>query len=407
MCVLVLLALSGLTVFLIVFLSQDQAEIQHLDYSIYTITKVTTTVSGTNIITKTLVHRPLTIEETGGRSEPTPRSITSNTNEIDDFIIESDGRNTDEGLIQWTIKELTNPYLISSYFRPGSEYINNSLASATFQVSFDKIIEINDTIGINESESFYNFEVSKDKINFAFYTNNDSKTDIDIIKFSQYFENEVNKLNITFNYFFTSQAVFINEPKYALLNPQAARCLIEIENWDYKYENSKFVIKSGITSTDLVWSVKEENVINLNSSEGKIMLIDGVETARKNNERNATLSLYNDIVDFEDEGPIDVYYLIDNVKKSNYLLADIAVLLRSNILDIMTKEYEQNVNTPISSSSISRYSLPYFNFIQKIFNFNGFSHRYFFSSSSLFNFRQMKILSIFITLFIHLIIIQI
>jgi len=367
LCVLFLLIISGLIVFLIIYISQGQSDNQQLDYSIYTITKVTTTVSGTSTIAKTLVHRPLTIEEKGEPSQPTPRSITSNTNEVDDFIIESISKNTEEGLIRWTIKELTNPYLITSYFKPGSENSNNDLASASFQVSFDRIIEINDTIDINDSDSFYDLEVPKDKINFGFFTNNDRNTDIDITKFSQFFENEANKLNVTINYFFTSEPIAINEPKYAMLNPQSARCLIEIENWNYKYENSRIVIKSGITSTDLVWSVKEENVINLNSSEGKIILNDSVDTTRSNNGTNATLKLYDDIVDFEDEGPVNVYYLVDNVKKSNYILADIEVLIRSNILDIMTTEYVQNVNTPVTSSSTSQYSLLFLNFIQKIY----------------------------------------
>jgi hypothetical protein len=366
LCVLFLLIISGLIVFLVIYFSQGQSENHKLDYSIYTITKVTTTVSGTSTIAKTLIHRPLTIEEKGGPSQPTPRSITSNTNEVDDFIIESISKNTNEGLVRWTIKELTNPYLITSYFKPSHENSNNDIASASFQVSFDRIIEINDTININDSDSFYDLEVPKDKLNFGFFTNNGGNTDIDITKFSQFFEDEATKLNVTINYLFTSEPVVINEPKYAILNPQSARCLIEIENWNYKYKNSRFVIKSGITSTDLVWSVREENVINLNSSEGKIILNDSVDTTRNNNGTNATLKLYDDIVDFEDEGPVNVYYLIDNVKKSNYILADIEVLIRSKILDIMTTEYAQNVNAPVASSSTSRYSLLYLKFIQKI-----------------------------------------
>lgn len=377
-----------------------------MDYSIYTITKVTTTVSGTNTISKTLIHRPLTIEETGS-SEPTPRSITSNTNEVDDFIIESDSKNPEEGLIQWTIKELTDPYLISSYFKPGSKNLNDESASASFQINFDRIVEINDTIGIYESESFYDLKVPKHKINFGFFTYNDSKTNVDIIKFSQYFEDENSKLNITLNYLFTSQNYEIHQPKYALISPQAARCFIEIENWNYKYENSRFVLGTDITSTDLVWSVKEENVINLNSSEGKINLIEGVETSRVNNKRNATLTLYEDVVDFEDEGPVEVFLLIDDIQKSNYLLADIEVMLRSNILDIMTKEYVQNVNSPVTSSTISKYSYNHFTFIKNLFNYLTVFNNRFFSIQSLLNLRHMKILSIFISFLIHLLIIHI
>jgi len=403
-CVLLLLIISGLIVFFIVFFSQHHGHEHQLDYSIYTITKVTTTVSGTNTIAKTLVHRPLTIEEKGRLSEPTPRSITSNTNEVDDFIIESNSKNSDEGLIKWTIKELTDPYLISSYFKPGSQVLNDESASATFQINFDRIVEINDTIDINESESYFNLKVPKDKINFAFFINNDSKTNVDIIKFSQYFEDEATKLNVTLNYLFTSQLIEIQQPKYAYISPQAARCFIEIENWNYKYENSKFVLRTDITSTDLVWSVKDENVINLNSSEGKINLNNDVETSRIDNKRNATLSLYEDIVDFEDEGPIEVYLLIDNVQKSNYLLADIEVLLRSNILDIMTKEYEQNVSSPVSSSTTSQYSNNHFNFIKYLFNLTIFNNRYFSIQSLLLNLRHMKILSIFIIFLIHLLV---
>ncbi|OUM66854.1 hypothetical protein PIROE2DRAFT_59113 [Piromyces sp. E2] len=397
---------STIIVFFIIFLSQRHPSGKHLDYSIYTITRVSTTVSGTTTITKTLIHRPVTIQEKGIAAEPTPRSITSNTNEIDDFIIESKGKANDEGSIQWIIRELTNPYLVTNYFKEGSETLKDELASASFQLRLNRIIEINDTISISDSDSYFNLETSEDKVNFAFLTNNDSKTDIDVFHFSQYFEDELKKTNVTVNYLFTSQSINIFEPKFANLNPQAARCFLEIDNWDYKYNNSRLVIKSSITSSDLVWSVKEENVINLNNSEGKIILINGVETSRGNNKRNATLSLFEDVVEFEDEGVVDVDFLVSDVQKSNYLLVDVEVLLRSNVLDIMTKEYAESVNSVVSSSTTSQYLFHQFVFIKKLFNLPLFNNR-FFKIQTLFNSRHLKILSIFISFFIQLVFIYI
>jgi len=402
-----LLMVSVLVVFLIIRLSQSQEQDNELDCSIYTKTRLTTTVSGTVTETKTLVHRLVTIQEKYSSAEPTPRSITSNTNEVDDFIIVSEGKGEDEGTIEWTIKELTDPYLVTSYYKKSDNNNDNTnrLASASFQLRLEKIIEINDTISFNESESFYNLEASKENVNFAFLTNNDSKTNIDVLKFSEYFTDDKRILNITLNYLFTSQSIDVTDPTSAKLNPQSARCFLEIENWEYKYENSNLLIVSSVTSSDLVWSVKEENVINLNNSEGKIILKEDVKTSRNDNTQNAKLSLYEDVIEFEeDDGVVDVEFLISNPKKSKYLLADIEILLRSHILDISTKEYVNSVNSAVSSSV--HHTLNQFNFIRKIFNLTLFNNR-FFSIKKLYKYKQMKILSIFINLLIQLIIFHI
>jgi len=404
-----LLLVSVLIVFIIIHLSQKSDQDNGLDCSIYTKTRLSTTISGTNTITKTLVHRLVTIQEKNPSPEPTPRSITSNTNEVDDFIIVSEGKGEDEGTIEWTIREVTDPYLITSYFKKSenkSQNLINRLASASFQLRLESIIEINDTIGINESESVYHLEASKENVNFAFLTNNDSKTNIDIFKFSEYFTDETRLLNITINYLFTSQSINVADPTNAILNPQSARCFLEIENWNYRYDNSNLLVKSSITSSDLVWSVKEENVINLNNSEGKIILKEGVRTSRNNTLQNAKLSLFEDVVEFEeDEGVVEVEFLISNPKKSKYLLADIEILLRSQILDISTKEYVNSVNSSVSSSS-TKLQFNSLNFVKKLFNLTLFNNRYF-SIKKLYNTRQMKILSIFINLLIQLIIFHI
>ncbi|ORX43750.1 hypothetical protein BCR36DRAFT_360511 [Piromyces finnis] len=404
--ILLLLLLSISIVLLLIFLSQPHSSSRQLDYSIYTITRTSTIISGTNTITKTLIHRPVTISEQDFSAEPTSRSITSNTNEEGDLIIESDGKGSDEGSIKWTIKELINPYLVVSYFKKGSDIRNDDLASESFKFGINRIVEINDTINVNDSESYFELKATKGDLNFEFFTINDIKTNIDIFKFSEYFGVDSNKLNVTLNYLFTTQSISTSDPDYAILNPQAARCFLEIENWNYKYDNSKLVIQSNIISADLIWSVKEENVINLNNSEGKIILIDGVKTARIDNTRNATLSLYEDIVEFEeDEGAVNVDFLVSDVQKSKYLLVDFEVLLRSYILDIMTEEYAQSVNS-VTSSTSPQYMNYQYSLKKIIFNLPLFNNR-FYSIQTLFDSSHLKILSIFISFLIQLIIISI
>lgn len=346
-----------MSLFFAVYLTQRNSHtvnLDELDYNIYTITRVSTAYNGVQTSTKTIIHRPVSIKENTLVATPTPRSLTSNTNDDSTFIIESQSKEVNKGLLQWKVTELTDPVLISNYYKPGtSNFGDSEQASATFTFKISRIIEYNDTIGIEESKSIFNIKSSETDVNYTFETNIDSRTEIDVFKFSQMFLDSSNHTNVILNYMFASESVNVNSPKYAILNPRTARCFLEIRNWNYQYENSKLLITTSIVSSDLVWSVKKENVINLNNSEGKIQLIDGVETSSTNNIRNATLSLYEDVVEFE-EDEIETNFMITDIQKSNYLLADIEILLRSNVLDIMAKEYAENLNMP--SSGISFYS---------------------------------------------------